>query len=301
MTLDRSSFVSLEKPIHYIGKELKSAHASVAVQHKTILAAAKRLQKEYALILKTFYASPPKVKGGAFGKLVAIWSEDQDNIPSVTKDDLKTVENSLGNNVKFPPSYRSAVLKYGLPTFSDEFVARLQDIKVLDALPPIVDGDWSVETENYISIKRFLTPAQIIEKTMLISEKTKNPPTSIAIAEDENGCLLCYKDCVKPAPNDPPHYGEPDLIYDPANNKKIKDSILEGEFGDWIENYLLIKPLNLKEESITDLKTPIENMSEIATELLNSEEYLENTRYHKTFSVLNEHITDLSKLYFQTF
>lgn len=298
MTIDRSNFVSLERPIDFIGKGIKPAQKSVVLQHQIILSAIKSIRKDYKQILKTFYAAPPKVKGNAFGKLITIWGEKTNPI---TKEDLKEVEKVLGNNVKFPAPYRNAILKNGLPTFSDEFVSRLQDIKFLDSVTSDVEGDWDVDTNDYMSIKRFLTSKEIIEKTLLISEKTNTPPANVAIAINENGALLCYKGCVKPKPMDPEHFGEPDLIYDLKNDKKIKDSDFDGEFNEWIENYLLIKPLNVCEESVLALKSPIENMLKTINSLFDASEYIENRRYHNAFGKLSNHISELSHLYSQKF
>ncbi|MGH1379210.1 MAG: DUF4259 domain-containing protein [Alphaproteobacteria bacterium] len=294
----RFILVSLEPSINALGKEIKPARSSVVMQHQTVLNAIKGIEKDYEKILKSFYAAPPKAKGSIFAKLATIWGE---NITPVTKEELKDVEKTLGNNVTFPPSYRSAVLKVGIPTFSEEFSQRLQDVKSLNFIPPKDKGDPYVGTEEFLNIKRFLTPDEIIEKSQLIAEQTATPPTNVAIAIDGNGNLLCYKNCVKPAAQDPDHYGQPDLIYDPNNYAILKEEAIEGEFKEWIENYLLIKPLNISEESIQALKAPIENMQKTISALLDDDEYKENTRYHSAFGKLSNHISELSRLYTQEF
>lgn len=177
----------------------------------------------------------------------------------------------------------------------------MQDIKELDSVPPDNEDDYPVDSEYYVSIKRFLTPSEIVEKTLLISEKTKKPPTDIAIAIDNEGCLLCYKNCVKPDPDEPPREGEPDFIYDPINNRSIKSGGSYGGFKEWITAYSYIKPLNISEEVIASLKEPIVNMQKTLNSLLDEREYLEHKRYHNMFEKLSKNIHELFNIYTKNF
>ena len=300
-TIDRSEFMRLEKPIDLLSTEIELAYTSVLTKHPKVLAAIKSIQKDYAAIKKEFYSPTSKVRGGAFAKLIAIWGEHGTEASPITKENIKEIEKELGHSVSLPPTYKRAVLKCGIPTFSDELVNRLQDIKELDSVIPDNEDDYPVSSEAYMPIKRFLTPQEIVEKTLLISRQTEKPPTDVAIAIDKYGYLLCYKNCVKPAPDEPPHEGEPDLIYDPHNHKIIKEDSFGGEFKEWIAAYSYIKPLNINEEVISSLKVPITNMHKTINSLLEEQEYLEHKRYHNMFEKISQNIHELFDIYSRNF
>lgn len=300
-TIDRSEFMRLEKPINLLSEEVELAYQSVLTNHPKVLTAIKCIQKDYATIKKEFYSPTSKVRGSAFAKLIAIWGEHGTDVPLIIKEDIKKIEKEIGHSVSLPPSYKRAVLKCGIPTFSDEFVNRLQDIKELDSVLHDNEDDYPVNSECYMSIKRFLTPSEIVEKTLLISKKTEKPPTDVAIAIDNDGYLLCYKNCVKPDSEEPPHEGEPDFIYDPYKNRSIKGGRFAGEFKEWITAYSYIKPLNISEEVISSLKEPIVNMQKTLNSLLEEQEYLEHKRYHNMFERLSQNIYELFDIYSKNF
>lgn len=88
-TIDRSEFMSLEKPINLLGEDIGPVYQSVLTKHPKVLEAIKSIRKDYATIKKEYYLPVQKVRGNAFVKLIAIWGERGVDTPSITKEDIK--------------------------------------------------------------------------------------------------------------------------------------------------------------------------------------------------------------------
>lgn len=288
--MHRDRFARIENPLCEVEKLLSYSLKMVSAKDQIISSNLKSIHASHTNVTKAFYHKTPKLKGAPFGKLIEQWGDPDFPPITVQKDELKEIEKTLGHNVKLPPSYKSAILKYGLPHFTDEFAYRIKDVSKVQ----LEDSDgWAVEC---MPIKRFLTPEEIIDKSLWLSAQINKPSVNIVFATDIDGNLLCYDNAVKAENNDPPHDGVPDALYNTE-----KDEYLSNwtglDFKDWISNYLLIKPLNTDPEIFESLEPEISNMHETINKLKQCPEYKNNQRYHHSIETLSQSINRLHSCY----
>lgn len=288
--MNRDIFIRIEKPLYELEKQLNYSLKMVAAKDQIISSNLKIINSICLSITKSFYHEGLKLKGSPFEKLIKQWGDPSLLPITVQKEELKEIEKTLDHNAKLPPSYTSAVSKHGLPTFSDEFAYRINDVNKFE----FNDADGC--RVEFLPIKRFLPPAEIMDKSLWLSAKIKKPPINIVFATDLDGNLLCFENAVKPENYDPPHDGAPDAIYNIANDEYISD--WTGlYFKDWISNYLLIKPLNTGTKVFKSLGSEISNLHDTVNKLKQCPEYKDNQRYHHSIDTLSQNINELFSCY----